>query len=62
MFSLSTMTLQNIFCRAAIQPDNSRPLLLHEVIPSQVQDFVFAFIQLHDFLSGSFLQTLGPFE
>lgn len=27
-----------------------------------MQDFVFAFIQLHDFPSVSFLQTLGPFE
>lgn len=50
-----TMTLENIFCRAAIQSDSSQPLLLHEVIPSQVQGFVLVFIQPHDFPFGSFL-------
>lgn len=58
MFSLSTMTLQNIFCRAAIQPNSSQPLLSHEVIPPQVQDSVFAFVGFHDCLISPDFESL----
>jgi len=43
--------------KTAFCPVSSQPVLLHRVIPPQLQEFIFAFLELHDVSVGSFLQT-----
>ena len=49
---------QGLFCKAAFQPFGPQPILVHEVIPLQVQDFVFSFDGLHEIPVSPFLQPV----